>query len=825
VGIVSSSSSSSRKELQFTRSKETTLSSEFDEFFVGGWWSESLTRHHHHHHHHLEKTKMPVQTTHSATMKINMLSSSTTITTTPSTKKRKARRSLSIDRNRDNNNNTKTNNENESDNDNNSNNNDDDDDNKKRGRPRLAKHATDESAADRRRTQIRMAQRAYRQRKESSLDELRQRVSELTNTVELMNRAFAEHHDRLLFRAGGLLSRGGDGGGHMTTMMPTRVMTTMQEVLRETAERFENLMKCVRNPREEKEQQQQHLCVEELPSSSSSSGGGSLLKESPSTGSAHGELAEQQQQQQHPIQAVVVNKNLEPQNVPSWIDRSAVLEQQQRAQPRDPASVGMGYTLYMQETDGSDAAHEYIPTFGATSATALGPVSSSSSPSSSSSKESPHQQSQQQQQQQQNFDIFRLQVPEYAVGIPPSIPPARTYSFQETTFGRRLHRAAVEQGYALLLDPQRRPATYDRVFRLSLMSRTPDKMLRQMKLLLERGPHEPLDVETPLVHIGGAGTHYARREPGGHVTPKKQSWHMGIIGPQTLALMENAARDNISVGMTVDIAGFEGEWLDPYDVEGYLEEKGIFIDPAAAFAEAEVGGRLPPSSSQGSVSGGGSGGGTTESTPPYSAKGSSPPLSAGSFQQPTSPPARPFDREQMYHLNGLGIDASAYCNVLAPSVASSGAFGFYDASSSASESPGSWTNGLPQQPGDTTMRTHMPLEQDIGTPTFDWEGSNSAAKYLPESSAMTMMSEAPEVGGGGGPGKTIIVDVAKFIKSKPPHSVSSTRCRFTHVWCYVLIIIAVVAVLIVSCVCLSRTPGYKRRDVDRALALASFDAF
>ena len=44
----------------------------------------------------------------------------------------------------------------------------------------------------RRRTQIRMAQRAYRQRKESTLDELRKRVSDLTNTIELMNKSFLD---------------------------------------------------------------------------------------------------------------------------------------------------------------------------------------------------------------------------------------------------------------------------------------------------------------------------------------------------------------------------------------------------------------------------------------------------------------------------------------------------------------------------------------------------------------------------------------------------------------------------------------------------------
>ena len=65
-----------------------------------------------------------------------------------------------------------------------SNSSDDGDGGKKRGRPRVEKQ--DESAIDRRRTQIRLAQRAYRQRKESTLEDLRQRVAELTNTIELM---------------------------------------------------------------------------------------------------------------------------------------------------------------------------------------------------------------------------------------------------------------------------------------------------------------------------------------------------------------------------------------------------------------------------------------------------------------------------------------------------------------------------------------------------------------------------------------------------------------------------------------------------------------
>jgi hypothetical protein len=42
-----------------------------------------------------------------------------------------------------------------------------------------------------------MAQRAYRQRKESTLEDLRKRVAELTQSMEVMNKTFVTAADRL----------------------------------------------------------------------------------------------------------------------------------------------------------------------------------------------------------------------------------------------------------------------------------------------------------------------------------------------------------------------------------------------------------------------------------------------------------------------------------------------------------------------------------------------------------------------------------------------------------------------------------------------------
>ncbi|TGZ83467.1 hypothetical protein EX30DRAFT_380705 [Ascodesmis nigricans] len=67
---------------------------------------------------------------------------------------------------------------------------------KTRGRPRM--DSNDENAADRRRTQIRLAQRAYRMRKETTITSLRSRVEALEKHAEEMQTLFHELYDAAL---------------------------------------------------------------------------------------------------------------------------------------------------------------------------------------------------------------------------------------------------------------------------------------------------------------------------------------------------------------------------------------------------------------------------------------------------------------------------------------------------------------------------------------------------------------------------------------------------------------------------------------------------
>ncbi|KND88590.1 hypothetical protein TOPH_06741 [Tolypocladium ophioglossoides CBS 100239] len=65
-----------------------------------------------------------------------------------------------------------------------------------RGRPRL--DTKDENAADRRRTQIRLAQRAYRHRKDTAITTLEQRVKDLEKANESMSKEFSDFYETLM---------------------------------------------------------------------------------------------------------------------------------------------------------------------------------------------------------------------------------------------------------------------------------------------------------------------------------------------------------------------------------------------------------------------------------------------------------------------------------------------------------------------------------------------------------------------------------------------------------------------------------------------------
>nr|POE79998.1 hypothetical protein CFP56_08064 [Quercus suber] len=564
---------------------------------------------------------------------------------------------------------------------------DDSDESKKRGRPRVEKQ--DESAADsivvtsqgyslivlqRRRTQIRMAQRAYRQRKESTLEDLRRRVADLTGAVEAANRAFQ------------------DCRGRLTTFGLS--MAQMEE-LQKLSQHFTQLTQIVHNEQATSSAPPTIL----TPPSSSKSHDGEDLE---SMGGILPELSRQADPSQAVPKYEMAQSNPEYCSLPSNTTEFAL----------EMSDLRYGHASSQD--------------------TALNTRPSSS-------------------------DVHRSMTPE-SISIPQSLTSPTSYSFHETSFARRLHRAGLEAGYHLLLNRAKRPSCYERIFQLSLLGRSWEKLIASLKSVLDRGPQDSLDFwEAPLLHVGGAGTHYPRRNQFGEIQPKKASYSVGLVGPQTLATLENAARDNLSTDMTVEIAGFEGEWMDPYDVAGYLEERGIFMDHWTSLIEAEV----------------------TEW--PVS------PVSMPNMLSPDHPPPRfstadrssAFNLFQLQILANMNADFSKW-NDLNP-VTFSGVRYLPVAN-------GPWMDY--SEPQLHTSASH--LGQQSLSQVWDENGMQDTSQLssmprLPTDTVHPHPLSEPQK-------KLVYIDVMRFIK-----------------------------ILIVGTVCLGRTQGYRRRDIDRALALSSFD--
>lgn len=354
----------------------------------------------------------------------------------------------------------------------------------------------------RRRTQNRMAQRAYRQRKDVRLEDMRQRELRLTDTLALMNKAFVECLDRLTARG-----------------LPEIQLRDIREL------------------------SMQYAALTAIAQSA---------KENSSLASS-----------------AELDISCVEQAVPLLMDKVAAMPPFQQDEAGS-VEIDLDYAMYMGEAGEVPQQLDYFDF-----AQRVQPV-----------VPFPHKQGRLMNERPAAYHNFMADVPKDVL-LPTDLPLPTTYSFGETSFARYLHRKGIEKGVQLLLDPACPPNTYNRLFKLSLVSRDRAKLTAALRDMLDWDVDRALGFSSgPFVHVGGAGTHYPHKDRFGVRRPKIESYNVGLVGLQTHAMLDT--RNDMSADITVDIAGFEGEWLDPYDVEGYLEEMGMAINPMSSFAEVEI---------------------------------------------------------------------------------------------------------------------------------------------------------------------------------------------------------------------------------------------
>ncbi|GJN84198.1 hypothetical protein PLIIFM63780_007754 [Purpureocillium lilacinum] len=96
-----------------------------------------------------------------------------------------------------------------------------------------------------------------------------------------------------------------------------------------------------------------------------------------------------------------------------------------------------------------------------------------------------------------------------------SLPPPSTYAAHEATFGRRVQRATLEAGLRLISMANPPPERYAAVFGFCLFFESRDAIIRRLSLSLSRTRQEGLSHwKAPFTNLGGAGTFFIDKSSG-----------------------------------------------------------------------------------------------------------------------------------------------------------------------------------------------------------------------------------------------------------------------------------------------------------------------
>ncbi|KAK7510332.1 uncharacterized protein IWZ02DRAFT_35836 [Phyllosticta citriasiana] len=447
---------------------------------------------------------------------------------------------------------------------------------KQRGRPKV--DTQDETAADRRRTQIRLAQRAYRQRKEMTINSLQHQVEHLQSVIDGMHNSFLHFNDQV--RASDIASLRPDLASDLQqTREALNQLVQTAKVVGEDhgdSDDADNPASCQDRPRQEPPRQER--VVANLSSRS-------YEEMIPPQQNRIGERTAQQQAsyQQMGMGYLLADDTLD-------------MEIAQNIGSSSNEDVLAPSTLALRSAVGATASDSPpIPFLPASLFPGGSALQASGSRGSCSTSESPRR------SVASDSHGYGINPPSPQFNFSPSLATSPeiqlpyTYSFQETTFARRLQRACLERGFHLLSTSQLRPGAFQRVFRICRHYATRDEIQRQFRALLQQSVLEPIEfLNSPFIHLGGAGTHYPQRDGNGNIIPRKTDWNVRRIGPWATRDEMDQIRAGLhpqiswSRELEEDLRQYDGEWLDSHDVEGYLEELGIRIDAQASFAEAAV---------------------------------------------------------------------------------------------------------------------------------------------------------------------------------------------------------------------------------------------
>ncbi|TGO82187.1 hypothetical protein BPOR_0896g00040 [Botrytis porri] len=402
---------------------------------------------------------------------------------------------------------------------------DDDDDEarkKARGRPRV--DTKDETAADRRRTQIRMAQRAYRHRKETTISSLEKQVQELKGTNEEMNNIFINLYDFAISR--GLLQREPEFGQQLQSSMQ-RFLALAKQNAGDENQRYED----------DSPDNTTHESFD---------------------GAKHSFTRQSAQRPPPPV--LLSDEPTTAETINTWGGYTV---------SKDTSSEEEVRQMEYNQND-TEEPRQYEIISRATEENASFPFDLTS------------------------IQQYRVEIPsptsnDFLQGFYPHapVPLPTTHSYFELSFARRVHRATMEEGYKLLTMPNPPHRLFEKVFGYCLKYETKQECVARFKRVLNTSSKESLqEWRYPLVHLGGSGTYYPNQDPDtdNELMPKfRTGFSMGPFPTAFTPLLENINSD-----MKCTLPGFEGEFFDSNDVEGYLRGHGFDLHPGADYITGQI---------------------------------------------------------------------------------------------------------------------------------------------------------------------------------------------------------------------------------------------
>jgi len=193
-----------------------------------------------------------------------------------------------------------------------------------------------------------------------------------------------------------------------------------------------------------------------------------------------------------------------------------------------------------------------------------------------------------------NIQTWRAELPpqessyEFALGDLHNLTPPKSFGQYETSFARRLQRTAIERGFRLIAHPNPNPKQFNRVFGLSLRFHTKEAIMARLKRFVsQNSTKDSLNNWTvPFVHLGGSGTYFPLAEDArDELMPKHGAGRsMGPFDPMVVAGREKYMLDDFRT----NVPGFDGEFFDANDVDGYLRGRGIDIPAEAEFVTVDL---------------------------------------------------------------------------------------------------------------------------------------------------------------------------------------------------------------------------------------------